>query len=124
MKKAILTLLLAAMSTGALAEWVKVAETKIDFLYFDPTTIRNNGNMRRVWELQDLKQGTQTGIMSVRALSEYDCKEERFRTLSVTTHSEPMAVGRALDSGDLSGKWHDVPPSSIVSVVFKAVCAK
>jgi hypothetical protein len=47
MKKAILTLLLAAMSTGALAEWVKVAETKIDFLYFDPTTIRNNGNMRR-----------------------------------------------------------------------------
>jgi hypothetical protein len=41
--------------------------------------------------------------MSRRLLIEYDCKDERFRVLATSTHSEPMAAGKTLVSADVPG---------------------
>ena len=79
---------LILVATPAWAEWVKVSESDGLTGYVDPATIRKNGNLRRVWEIQDLKaRGTKFGELSRRVLNEYDCKEERMRTLSATFHS-------------------------------------
>lgn len=74
--------------------------------YFDPVTIRKYGNLRSVWELEDLKQRDKQGVMLRRSLFEYDCKKERSRLLSFSSHSEletkdtgysePMAGGNVL----------------------------
>ena len=123
MRKTILMLMLAAMSTGAMAEWVKHIEIGQAVMYHDPATIRKDGNLRKVWEVQDLKQRTD-GAMSRRALVEYDCKEERYRILSISSHSDRMAGGYIIVSSDTTNDWEHVPPSSPAEALLKVVCRK
>lgn len=124
MHKAILTMLLAVVSGGAMAEWVKVSENDAAFFYIDPATIRRNGDFRRVWEMRNMKKIDKDGVMSVRALMEYDCKEERSRILSISHHSEPVLGGKMLLSGDDPSTWRYVAPGTVFEDTFKIVCAK
>ena len=64
----------------------------------DRATLLSNGSLRRVWQLQNLKQRDRDGEMSRRALVEYDCREAKNRTLSLSMHPEPMAGGKPLDA--------------------------
>lgn len=117
-------LLLAAMSPGAMAEWVQVAESDKTVYYIDPATIRKNGNFRRYWSILDLKQPGKDGEMSMRALVEYDCKEERSRHLSATVHSKPMASGEILISSSSPLDWDYIAPGTIFKYVFEFLCAR
>jgi hypothetical protein len=51
--------------------------------------------------------------------------DERFRFLSSSTHSEPMAGGTTIsfDSKEDKG-WIDIPPGSGGETVLKIVCAQ
>jgi hypothetical protein len=113
------------VSGSASAEWVEVAESKAGFTYIDPTTIRKDGNLRKVWEIQELKWRHKEGELSRRARLEYDCKNERRRLLSFSTHSVPMASGMSLyQSTAESTQWNDIPPRSGAETVLKIVCAE
>ena len=123
MKKLLIAMVLLATGS-AWAEWVKVGENKDANFYIDPASIRKDGNLRRVWEIQDLKQrDKEGGVMSRRMRYEYDCKQERDRYLSFSTHSEPMAGGTTLVSGGEETKWSDTPPDSAAEAIQKLVCA-
>ena len=91
--------------------------------YFDPATIRKDGNMRRVWELQDLRKRGRHGEMSRRMRVEYDCKQERWRYLGISGHSKPMAGGTILISTGEDNDWTAIPPGTIVETIFNLVCA-
>ena len=120
----VLCLLLTLAAAPAWAEWVKVSETDNSVFYIDPATIRKDGNLRRVWQVTDLKQRENEGGMSSRVLYEHDCKEERSRILSLSTHSDPMAGGKTLASYDATGKWTHMPPGTPVQTIMRIVCAK
>jgi hypothetical protein len=115
-------LLLVAMPVAA-QNWVKVDENDVFTLYIDPSTIRINGNLRRVWTLNDFKRPDPGGQVSQRALLEYDCKEERSRVLAWSAHSESMLGGKILYSKDEPGQWRYVAPGSVADVTLKIVCA-
>lgn len=116
--------LLALVAAPAWAEWVKLGENDEMILYIDPGSIRKNGNLRKVWDIKDLKQRDEGGEMSTRTRNEYDCKEERRRTLSFSAHSEPMAGGETLSSKNYSdGEWRAIPPGSVSARILKIVCA-
>lgn len=117
-----LALLLA--SSGAWAEWVKVSEHKDTVFYFDPTTIRKDGNLRRVWELQDFKQRIEVVGLSIRSRGEYDCWKERSRTISIFAHSGPMATGETLVRSSDPGEWKVVSPGTPGGSILKLVCSK
>ena len=53
MHKVILMMLLAVVSSSAMAKWVKVSEDKLVAAYADPTTIRKSGNKVKMWVLWD-----------------------------------------------------------------------
>ena len=120
----ILTLLLTLAAAPAWAEWVKVSETDEVTFYIDPATIRKDGNLRRVWEIQDLKKRDKGGVMSRRGLFEYDCKDERDRVLSFSAHSDPMAGGKVLFSLNEPDKWDYIPPRTVSQTRMQFVCAK
>lgn len=122
MKTLLLALLLVTGS--AWAEWVKVAEGDGVDLYIDLETIRKDGNRRRVWQIQNLKQRGKDGESSRRLRMEYDCKQERDRLVSFSFHSEPMASGTALSNVDGGLGWADIPPGTLSEVVLKIVCAR
>ena len=119
------TLLLAFMMficVPAFAEWVKMGESDGITFYVDPTTLRKDGSLRKVWELYDLKQREKNGAMSFRIRSEYDCKEERRRPLASSYHPEPMAQGESFDRFDGAGKWTEIVPRSFADIHLKLIC--
>ena len=123
--KGMVALLLLLASAPAAAEWVKYATNDLGTnLYFDPATIRVDGNLRRVWGLQDLKQRDSKGAMSRRGLEEYDCKDGRMRILSFSFHSEPMARGMIIASEDSPSKWVYIPPGAVYEHLLKHLCRK
>lgn len=120
----ILCFFLYLVAAPAWAEWVKVAASDTSTFYIDPASIRKNGNLRKVWGITDLKQRDSVdGEMSRRSRGEYDCKEERYRILAFSFHSEPMARGETLRSKDDVGTWHAIPPDSVSADILKIVCA-
>jgi len=121
------TLLLALLlATGsAWAEWVNVAWTDSSDFYIDPATIRKDGNLVRVWQLHNHKQRNKNGELSDRVRWEYDCKQERARILSFSSHSEPMAGGKNLfQSSSEDIEWAHIPPNSVKETMLKIACAK
>ena len=111
------------MSFSATAEWVKLVENDIGSLFVDPATIQTSGNFRKVWRVVDLKRSDE-GVMSRRLLDEYDCKGARARSLSLSTHSGPMAGGKVLLSGVPSDTWDAIPHNTPLETIFKFVCAR
>ena len=119
------TFLLAALmvaSASVWAEWVRWDESDNAVFYYDSKTIIRDGNLRRVWRLDDFKQRNKDGELSFRALVEYDCTEKRRRILSRSTHSESMARGKILFSPDGVSEWGYIPPGSISERLLKIVC--
>jgi hypothetical protein len=115
---------LMLLTGSAWAEWVRYAENDENSFYFDPATLRKDGNMRRIWELTNFKQRDKYGSISSRSRCEYDCKHERYRVLTVSEHSEPMAGGSVTRHQYDGGPWADIPPNTVSEVLFKIVCSK
>ena len=120
----VLSLLLALAAVPARADWVKVVESAEGVLYFDPTTISKDGDLRSVWTIQDLKQRHKDGELSRRVLREYDCKEQRRRALSFSMHSDPMGDGRTLYSQTHPSKWRSNTPGTTGDAISQIVCAQ
>ena len=98
--KALLLSLLLLVTGSAWADWVALGAVDDETFYIDPATIRKDGNLRKVWEIVDHKQRQRNGEFSIRSRKEYDCSGERVRTLTLSTHSGPMATGETIASGD------------------------
>lgn len=118
----LVALLLTAMSVAA-QNWVDVTESADVVHYIDPGTIRSNGHLRRVWEIMDYRQRQRSGAMSTRLLAEYDCKEDRYRILSISRHSDQMARGQVIDSLGEPSAWDYIAPGTVVATKLKTVCA-
>ena len=118
----LMSLMLAA--APACAEWVKVGRTDAAVHYVDTATVLKDGNLRRVWALQDMVQWGDDGIRSIRSLQEYDCAQERFRYLTVEAHSEQMAGGGILATHRLRDAWSNRPPGTKASAIGNIVCAR
>ena len=122
MKKLSLVCLMM-LAGSAWAEWVMYDWNDTTTYFFDPATIRKDGNMRRVWQLEDLRKRDKLGGMSRRGRFEYDCKQERYRYLDISGHSEPMGGGEVLGSGGESTEWNAIPPGTPAEKIFNIVCA-
>ncbi len=125
MKKAILTLVLAAVSGGAWAQqWVRVSVGESGtVLYVDPSTIRKDGNLRRFWSLYDFLKPDKHGDLSSRGVEEIDCKEERRRDLQEDWFRGPMGSGERSGGSNRPTEWRYVAPGSTGAAIMKFVCS-
>ena len=126
MHKAILMMLLAAVSSSAKAEWVEIGTTNKSTVYADPTTIRKLGNKVKMWALLDYSTAQEAGskpYMSVRIQNEYNCKEETDRQIYATTFSGNMAGGHTINRQG-GKKWEPVAPRTIGETLWKFACGK
>ncbi len=90
-------LLLAVVSSNAMAEWVKVGEIEDTRFYFNHSTIHKEGDKVKMWALMDYKTAKQAidGKLYLSDMSqeEYDCKKVLRRTLYLSTYSKNMRRG-------------------------------
>ena len=134
MRNAILVMLLAVVSCGQLAgpprwpRWVAVGESVDSWVYADVNSIRKKGDMVKIWDLQDYKRAIVSDrlpVLSLREQLEFDCKEERVRTLFISVFGMSMAEGKELKSeGDgTGGAWSPVSPTSIEGRLLRFACS-
>lgn len=126
----LIALTLLVLSSGpAYAEWVKVSDSDEagKTVYVDPTTIRRNSNLVKMWQSYDFK--TVQTLGSIRFLTakeqwEFDCAEERSRVVARKEFSGNMGSGPMVSTNSQVGKWVPVIPGSIGQTVWKAACEK
>ena len=119
----IIFVLLMTFSCSLWAEWIYVTEGVGGQLFIDTATIKRTGDNRRVWELRNLNEAFKGG-MSMRALSIYDCKNEKKKILALSIHLEPMAKGKVLESiNSENSEWDYIAPRTIDSETLDFVCA-
>ena len=102
---AILLALLAA-APAAHAELKKVFENiRGTIVYVDTSSVVNNGDKRRVTEIQTYRSPGPRGMMSMKLLKEYDCKNETAQIINYVMYKETMAegevIGRVNTPGDI-----------------------
>jgi hypothetical protein len=121
MKRLMLALVALAFSATVAANWVKVGETENYDAFIDRDTIVKNGQLRKFWMIRNLKMQSRVG-QSDRFQEEYDCQEERGRTLYWSTHSGSMASGEMLGLIQRVTDWSPIPPHTIDWDILKFVC--
>jgi hypothetical protein len=124
MKKRVLAI--ALLFGGSVwAEWSSIGENDVDTVYVDLQSMHSQGNIKKVLELQDLKQRGKNGEMSVLTKSEYDCAKATYRVMAVTTYASPMAAGKKISSKTINSKvWISVESAADGETVFDTVCAQ
>ena len=128
MRRFILATLLAVCSSGAAAEWVGIGGDDSITFYADPASIRQAGNMVRMWNLVDYKTAQQwrdgKRYMSAKGEQEYDCKEPRTRTLYSFWHAVNMGLGDVIFSDLEVEKWEPVASRSLGEILWKIACGR
>jgi len=128
MKKLLLTLMLAVVSSSAMAQWVGIATTHGSIYYANPSTIRKSGNKVKVWTLIDfnsVQEDSGDKYLSSKSQEEYDCKEEQIRLLYFSWHSENMGKGEVVyTENKLAMVWRPVSPESVGRTMWKFACGK
>jgi len=80
MKKLLLTLILAVVSSSAMAKWVEVGSNERFIAYAESATIQKTDNIVRMWVLIDYKTAQTNAskpYMSKLGIRKYDCKEKQ-----------------------------------------------
>jgi hypothetical protein len=125
MLKVLVLVISVFISSSALAQWSKFEESPEADFYINKSSIRKDGNLRKVWMLQDLKELDKVGgELSRRLRIEFDCKQERSRIVSSSSHTDQMAKGKLITNISEVDKWDDVPPMSVSDTLLKLVCNK
>jgi len=126
MHKVILMLLLAIVSSSAMAEWVKVSEDKLVTAYADPTTIRKLGDKVKMWVMWDhltAKVVNSKPHMSTRVQKEFNCKEETTRQIYASAFTDNMGRGDLINN-EGGREWEPVAPRTHDEALWKFACGK
>lgn len=118
----VLYALLFLATESAWADWFKVQEAKGIVFYVDLTTLRMDGNFRRVLELQDLPTRSAMGELSRKIYSEFDCKEERSRLLTISIYSGAMATQTRIWHISKPSEWIYDSPDTTGWNMLKMIC--
>lgn len=125
--KLIITVLLAVVSSNAIAEWVNVGGTEAFNIYVNSSTIRKNREKVIVWEVLDFSSARiangQT-FLSIKTQREYDCQQMKSQVLESTFYSGNMGRGNAFNSDFVPAKRSSISPDSIEEMTWEHVCSK
>jgi Surface-adhesin protein E len=127
-KTILMILLLAVVSSNAVAEWVAIGTGDGSILYANPNTFRKSGNIIKMWTLTDYNSAREIAgekFLSEKSQEAYDCKEEQAKMLYFSWHSENMGKGNVVFTANKPQRdWTPVAPDSIGEVSWKFACGK
>ncbi len=116
--------LLMASSVHA-QSWEPYANTDGEKRYYDPVRMVVMSGIAFIWDLHDLHaENAEQGKVyrSVLYPTEYNCRVEKKRVLSVHKMAERMGQGECIAEHTLVGHWVDVKPGTPDSHLMKAAC--
>lgn len=118
-------LLICNIYTNANAQqWIPAGSNSDGTSYIDVKSIKKDGYFRKAWLIQDRINPTKWGDKSYRAYVEYDCKNDRSRLLTLSSHSEKMATGNIEILINQTDPWSYVAPGTVDAAALSLVCSK
>ena len=127
MRKAIFMMLLAVVSSSALAQLVEIGSDKTITIHADPATIQRMGSKVIMWEVGDFKTDNVSAgktFKSMRKQQEYECKEKQIRTLRTILYSDSMGKGEVVQTDHKPRNWEPVSPGSYGDFLWRTACKK
>lgn len=129
MCRAISMMLLAVMSSSAMAEWKKIEGVRgSDSNYFDPVSANRNGTRAQIQTLVNFveKQRTETDwYVSAKYRTEYDCNKKQWRLLESRLYKEPMGGGEAIVINTRSSAgWMPTLPGTLTELNMGIACVE
>ena len=124
--KLAIMLSLFSISNIAAAEWTPIANADSIESYIDQATLRRNGNSIKIWVLNNynekqLYEGKT--FLSGTSQFEFNCKSEKFRTLSFQLYAGPMQTGKTIfDSGRNVDSWDPIVPGTTGAIIAANIC--
>ena len=106
------------------AAWTRIGKTESVTLYVNRDSVETEGEVRRMWEMQDLAAPDADGVRSRRYLNEYDCKNKMYSISQVTSFAGPKLTGAKLFEVPDPGYWRKIPPNGLFVLSYVALCVK
>lgn len=123
-----MTLALAAFA--AQAEWTQIGVSrKTDdafTLYVDLATAQRNGNLVRIWDLQDFPEPQRIDgqtYLSEKTQIEFDCEAKKARVLATIDCAGRMCSGKVVYSDADVSEWTAVGANTLGELEWKAACS-
>ena len=143
MNKLLLTLMLALVSTSAMArgakvkhEWTSIgtgigtgSEQEVTY-YLDFQSFQKQGQNVTVWELMNFETPQELNAAKGKYLSsklqiEFDCNKRQSRILSFYMYAGMMGSQDIVYSANFpSSAWEPVPPDTIEKELWNSACVK
>lgn len=123
MKK--LAIILLLLSSSAWAGWKSIGEDDTRTSYADRDRIIRNGNTAKMWTLLDynaFQRMVEVGYFSQKVQAEYDCKEKKFRGLTLSLHAEHMGEGKIIYADESPHDWEAVDAGTMNETLWKIAC--
>lgn len=118
----------AAASGSCQAAWVEIGANESGTFYVDPPTMQRSGDIVKMWYLVDFKRAqvdsNTKAFLSSKDHSEYDCKEERSRTLYYNNYSEKMGTGKIIFTLKDPLQWRPTGSGTIAAALLKRACSR
>jgi hypothetical protein len=128
MIKFLSTLSLLFYTQFAKADWVEIGKNETGTFFVHATSIERNGDLVKMWFLIDFKRNqvdsSTRSFRSTKDQTEYDCKEQRTRTLYYNNYAEKMGTGKIVFTMKDPFKWRPVAIGSISENLFNIACGK
>lgn len=121
--------ILMLLSLNCLGEqWNSVVMNDNNSVYFyDPNTVKRNGDIVQYWELSNYKEGITDGkvvVLSSKSLVEVDCSKNKYRTLRVIDYDKHSGQGNILNiSLNEQSNWSSSPMGTVSSVIEGKMCS-
>jgi hypothetical protein len=125
MKRLAFLLALMCLCTGAAAQWTPVMVDQMVITYIDRATVRGRGSMVRMWWLMDyqlVQIVDEKGYFSRVHHSEFDCRRQRTRLLSVALLSQQMGLGEVVFEDTAPRRWESVTGQPFQRALFDIAC--
>ena len=114
--------LLITLTFPASAAWTYVDRSDGSEHYMERGTLLRDGQIARVWEVDDLATPNQLGVRSLRSSTEYDCEKRQFRVVYLSGHSGRMLEGTVVFASKVDDQWTPVLRDSLGELSMELAC--
>ncbi len=127
MNRLLFVVILFCFSAEVAAEWTMIQTNDDSNLYIDFDSIKKSGDLIKVLSLNDYYLAQQKQGLSSQWEELVDCKNKKFKALSINYYAENMGKGEILSTthfNESETNWSDIVQYSIGELKINIICSK
>jgi hypothetical protein len=103
-------------------DWILAIESNEARVFVRENSLRRIEGYRRIWVLYDYKTPLEAGFRSTVFLYEFDCKNDRVRSLNHNLYGGVRGTGELIGADSIPTEWNHVVPGTIIELLTRSVC--